>query len=180
MYFIAIIPTELLLEQISALKLAFSKSYHTVHALKSPPHITLIPPFSIENYVEKNITNLLVKFVSSYASFDISISGYGAFKPRVVYLRIVKNDMLETIQKTLAKKCNEDLGIDIYMNKPYLPHMTLAFRDLSPQMFYKAWEKYEIETFQASFHAKNLFLLKHSGKSWDIAYELPFPEKLPS
>lgn len=180
MYFIALIPTVPLREQISALKLAFSKSYHTVHALKSPPHITLIPPFSFKNKDEKRITKLLLEFVNSYTSFEVSITGFGSFKARVVYLSIFKNDTLESIQRTLAEKCIADLGINIAMKKPYSPHMTLGFRDLSPQMFYKAWKKYKVETFQASFNARSLFLLKHNGKSWDIAYEMHFPSKLPS
>ncbi|MCK5367217.1 MAG: 2'-5' RNA ligase family protein [Cyclobacteriaceae bacterium] len=180
LYFIALIPDEPLREQVNALKLEFSKSYHTVHALKSPPHITLIPPFTLENKNEKRIAKHLLDFAGSCTSFEVSISDYGAFKPRVVYLKIIKNDMLESLQKSLVEKCNKNLGFNINMSKPFSPHMTLAFRDLSPQMFYKAWEKYKFETFRTSFKAKSLFLLKHNGKCWDIAYDIHFPAKLPS
>ena len=140
-----------------------------------------IPFFlTFENKDEYRIAELLLDFTGSCTSFELSISGYGAFKPRVVYLSIIKNYKLESLQKTLTGICIEKLDINISRNKPFSPHMTLAFRDLSPQMFYKAWEKYKFDSFQASFKAKSLFLLKHNGKCWDIVYEFPFSTKLPS
>jgi 2'-5' RNA ligase len=173
-YFLAIIPAEPLRAKLNALKEEFSKSYHTYHGLKSPPHITLIPPFSLENKLEKALLRSLAEFAGSCTAFEVSILDYGAFKRRVIYLNIKKNDVLETLHKKLTEKCNTEFGSNIHLGKPYNPHITLAFRDLSPQMFYKAWKKYEFESFEANFMANSLFLLKHNGKFWDIARELPF------
>lgn len=181
LYFIAIIPEEPLRKQFSEIKEEFSKSYHTYHALKSPPHITLIPPFTFSNQNEQILTSTLEEFARSCSVFEVSIKDYGAFKPKVIYLSITKNDTLERLHQKLTDKCSKDLGINMKKNLPFHPHMTLAFRDLSPQMFHKAWERYKVESFRASFKAKSLFLVKHVGIRWDIAYEFPFaPSILPS
>jgi 2'-5' RNA ligase len=174
LYFIAVIPSEPLLGLVDELKLEFSNSYHSHHALKSPPHITIIPPFTMNKKDEKNMAENLKNFTSQSDEFEVSISGFGRFKSRVIYLRILTNNILESLQNLLAEKCNTELDIPIKSSKPYRPHMTLAFRDLSPQMFNKAWEKYKHKTFNASFAVDRLFLLRHNGKNWDIANEIPF------
>lgn len=174
LYFIALIPDESLRKKLSTLKEEFSKSYHTYHALKSPPHITLIPPFTFARQNEQILTSTLQEFAHSCTAFEVSILDYGAFKPRVIYLSISKDDQLERLQQRLKDKCSKELGINMNKSLPFHPHMTLAFRDLSPQMFHKAWERYKVESFRASFKAMSLFLAKHNGKKWEIAHELPF------
>lgn len=178
LYFIAVIPTESLRGLVDELKLEFSKSYHSHHALKSPPHITLIPPFNMNKKNEKNLAENLINFASQSDEFEVAISGFGEFRSRVIYLRILANDILKSFQNLLAEKCNTEFDIPIKSSKPYLPHMTLAFRDLSPQMFNKAWEKYKLKTFNASFTVDRFFLLRHNGKSWEIAYEIPFGKSM--
>ncbi len=176
LYFIAIIPAEPLRKQVNALKEDISQAYHTFHALKAPPHITLIPPFTITSQKEHIITNFIAECVCSWTSFEVSIMDYGAFTPKVIYLDIAKNDTLIRLQRWLKEKCAKDLGIGMDKGLPFHPHMTLAFRDLSPQMFGKAWQRYKAEKFRADFGVMSLFLLKHTGLSWEIAREFPFTQ----
>ena len=174
LYFIALIPPEPLRKQIIELKLKFAENYRTSHALKSPPHITLIPPFNFRNTEEKRIIDLLKIFVQTTNPFNVTIEGFGAFKPKVIYLDFTENELLQSLQMRLSEQFNGISGLNVKKRKLFAPHMTLAFRDLSPQMFYRAWEKYKLETFKASYMVESLFLLKHNGKFWDIAYELYF------
>lgn len=181
LYFIAIIPEEPLRKQLNALKEEFSTSYHTYHALKSPPHITLIPPFIFAHQKKQILTSALQEFAHLRSVFEVSILNYGAFKPRVIYLNISKNDSLDRLHQMITNKCSKELGINMNKSLPFHPHMTLAFRDLSPQMFHKAWERYKVEYYWASFNVMSLFLVEHNGKNWEIAHEFPFaPPILPS
>jgi len=181
LYFIALIPAEPLKEQINALKIKCSKSYQSDHALRSPPHITIIPPFNMNIENDKIVTELLVKFADHSSPFKIGLSGFGAFKPRVIYIKIKPNNILREIQISLAEQFDMEINIPFQRHKPFRPHITVAFRDLSPEMFYKAWEKYKYESFESTFAANSIFLLRHNGRSWDIANEFPFGESvLPS
>ena len=175
LYFIALIPPEPLRRQIIELKLKFAENYKTTHALKSPPHITLIPPFNFRSTEEKRIIEFLEIFAQTICPFNVAIIGFGAFKPKVIYLDFNKNELLKSLQMRLSEQFKDVSELDLNKGKLFTPHLTLAFRDLSPQMFYRAWEKYKLETFKASFMVTSLFLLKHNGKCWDIAHELPFP-----
>jgi 2'-5' RNA ligase len=44
-WFIAVIPPEDIQEAVTALKREAAARFESRHALKSPPHVTLIPPF---------------------------------------------------------------------------------------------------------------------------------------
>jgi len=174
-------PPEPLRKQVFELKLKFSENFQTSHALKSPPHITLIPPFNFRNTEEKSIIEFLKIFAQTACAFNVTIQGFGAFKPRVIYLDFTENESLKSFQMRVSEQFNSTFGLAYKKGKLFTPHMTLAFRDLSPQMFHRAWEKYQLETFNASFKVKSLFLLKHNGKRWDIVKELLFPKsKLPN
>lgn len=174
LYFIALIPPQPLRKRVFELKRKFSEIYQTTHALKSPPHITLIPPFNFKNAEEKRIIDFLDTFVKTADAFHVTIQRFGAFKSKVIFLDITENKILKSLQMRLAEQFKCISGLDVRVGKSFAPHMTLAFRDLSPEMFHRAWAKYRIEDFEASFNAKSLFLLKHNGKCWDITYEIPF------
>jgi hypothetical protein len=41
-------------------------------------------------------------------------------------------------------------------------------------MFFQAWEKFERQDYKEQFLAKDICLLKHNGKSWDVLHRSPF------
>jgi hypothetical protein len=52
--------------------------------------------------------------------------------------------------------------------------MTIATRDLKEPAFEKAWPEFSKRSFENSFTAKSLYLLKHNGKFWEWFREYPF------
>ena len=101
LYFIALLPAEPLRGQIYKLKQQFAEQYHSRHALKSPPHVTLVPPFKMSPESAMTFSTSLASFAHSNHVFNVEIEGYGAFAPRVIYLNILKQDALEKLQKKL-------------------------------------------------------------------------------
>jgi 2'-5' RNA ligase len=55
--------------------------------------------------------------------------------------------------------------------RPFVPHMTVAFRDLQPAQFRAAWPQFKARLFQGSFLASALTLLLHDGKRWQVFAE---------
>ena len=174
LYFIAVVPAEKIKHQVTSLKNAFSEQYHSKHALNSPPHITLTPPFSLNRELERRLSIELCGLNRGKEPFNVSLDGFGVFPPHVIYLNIIKNEILDLYQKKLSDHLYNQMKIGKISKKPFTPHMTIAFRDLKPPMFYKAWEKYEYEKFQGSFEVNSIFLLRHNGKIWDIVSEYSF------
>lgn len=169
LFFIALIPPEPLRSLVQKLKARFSSSFSTKKALNSPPHITLIPPFRTDEAEITSIVNQIEEFVLNESTFEITLMGFGAFQPRVIYIDVEPNNNLESLQKRLSSTL-------MVTNEPkqFKPHLTIATRDLTPEKFRRAWNIYKNEPFNESFHATAVYLLKHNGRSWDIYQEYPF------
>ncbi len=171
LYFIAIIPPPGLRDRIAGLKEEFANTYNSKHALKSPPHITLIPPFSASPALESEFIAELKYSAHQIKPFNIELCGYGAFKPRVIFLKIVVNNALKSLQGIVAERFKRIPDLDIQPGKSFHPHLTLATRDLKRHMFYAAWDTCKDQEFEASFEVSSLYILKHNGKFWDIHHD---------
>ena len=174
--FVALVPPENIQNQVTEIKEYFSRHYNSSHALKSVPHITLQPPFK---WPTENLTLLqesLEAFTQHCSAFPITLSGFAAFVPRVIYINVVKTPELLKIQQDLIGFTETTLGIVHPPSKirPFSPHVTVAFRDLTKQNFRAAWVEFREKTLDLEFRASQLTLLIHNGKRWDLCNEFPF------
>ncbi len=176
LYFVAILPAPDQQEMITGIKQYFAEKFHARHALKSPPHITLIPPFKWPVNKERQLTEILHQFAISQSAFSVVVSGFGAFKPSVIYAAIETNKDLDLLQNKLSEYMKDKTGLALQESekRPYHPHMTLAFKDLKRNIFHKAWEEFKDKTIEFDFWAESIALLKHNGKYWEILEVLYF------
>lgn len=173
LYFIALIPPEPWKEAVTELKKEFS-TYKSFHALKSPPHVTLIPPFRMGADSEPKLKRELNEFAASRHQFSLRVVGFGAFKPRVIFLEIELSDDLTALYDGITRDFGYLIEDSFRSNKRFHPHMTLAFRDLTKSMFHKAWDHYRDKEFSFEFQVESVYLLKHNGKFWDVMLEAGF------
>lgn len=168
MYFIAIIPPTPIFEEALELKHYFRDQYNSKASLNSPPHITLHMPFQWKLDKENLLTEGLGGFAKQQAPFELSLLNFNAFPPRVIYIDVVKSEMLEVLQKELQRFCKRELNLfnANYKEHPFHPHLTLAFRDLRKQQFVKAWEEFKARDFKGQFIVREIALLKHVDGSW--------------
>ncbi|RCJ25713.1 2'-5' RNA ligase [Nostoc sp. ATCC 43529] len=175
-FFIALLPPQDIQDYANEIKQYFADHYASRGAQKSPPHITLQPPFE---WVDTNVSLLeacLKEFASEQKSIPITLSGFAAFPPRVIYIDVVKSQKLLTLQADLMADVETKLGIVDQVSKTRLfaPHMTVAFRDLTKQNFKAAWSEFENRQLYFEFTADKLTLLLHDGKRWNIKSEFNF------
>ena len=168
-YFIAIVPPEPLHEEITALKEKIAVDYHTKGAIRSPPHITLHMPFEWSEAKEEKLMARLSDFSFTSEDLTISLNGFNSFPPRVVFIDVVDNQPLRDLQLQLFRHCKTKLNLfnANYRDKPFHPHITLAFRDLKKDMFHALWNSIKSERFEHTFHAREFHLLKHDGTRWN-------------
>ncbi len=168
LYFIAIVPPSPLREEIQELKQYFGDTYNSKASLNSPPHITLHMPFRLKAKKEENLSKALSEFAQGQTPFEIKLKDFGAFPPRVVFVDVKENEALIELQAALNKTCRQQLNLHNanYKDRGFHPHITLAFRDLRKAKFLEAWQEFEHKSFEGSFAADNLTLLKHDGKRW--------------
>lgn len=175
LYFIAIIPHSELRDEIRAVKERMRDQYGAGHALKSPAHITLQMPFKRPPSGEKDISIALRKFASGERPFRVELNGYGAFVPRVIFIKIVEPGPVKSLHRRLRDVLLTETGFgrDEIMNDVQ-PHVTVATRDLTREAFSDAWPEMKDEEFVSSFEVRSIYLLRHNGRNWDILEEFPF------
>ncbi len=168
-YFIAIVPPEPLLSEIQAIKRHIFESHKTKGALRSPGHITLHMPFSWEEEKEEKLISTLQVFQFN-DPLTVSLSGYSCFEPRVVFINVVEEKILFELQKKLVQHTKSKLQLfnQSESMRGFHPHITVAFRDLKKQQFYKVWEEYKSSSFEASFICDSVCLLKQIGERWEV------------
>jgi 2'-5' RNA ligase len=168
-YFIAIVPPEPLLSQIQEIKSSIFDVYGTKGALRSPGHITLHMPFSWEEEKEEKLISSLQNF-SFEKEFQVTLSGFSCFEPRVVFINVLENDLLFQMQQQLVRYAKQNLQLFNQSDdmRGFHPHVTIAFRDLKKPLFYKMWEEYKNKVFDATFTCKDICLLKHLDDKWEV------------
>ena len=175
LYLIALIPHEKLKNDVRKLKLEMKERFQASHALKAPAHITLQMPFRRDEEFEETLTSKLESFAEGQQPFNIHIDGFDAFPPRVLFLKIDNHEPIADLHSDLQPVLRESLDFsDKEIMDRFHPHLTIATRDLSKKMFYKAWPEFKERKFRASFTVDSLHLLKHNGKHWDLYMEFGF------
>ncbi|MGZ2370005.1 2'-5' RNA ligase family protein [Ancylomarina sp. YFZ004] len=175
LYFIALIPHRELREQVEALKEEMRERFNAKHALKSPAHITLQMPFRIHENNEPILIDILQKTVAGQYAFELKLSGFDCFSPRVIFVKVVDHDPVKPVHEKLISLLSEKMELGEKVLSPKIhPHMTIATRDLSVENFNLAWNEFKNKTFEGFFLCKSLFLLKHNGNYWDIHREFLF------
>ncbi len=175
-FFIALLPPQHIQNHANQIKRYFADHYASYGAQKSPPHITLQPPFE---WLDTDLLRLeasLWTFASGQNSVPITLSGYDAFAPRVIYINVVKTPALLTLQIDLMAYLTSNLGIvdEVSQTRPFAPHLTVAFRDLTKQNFQAAWTEFQQRRLDFEFMADKLTLLLHDGKRWNVKSEFAF------
>jgi len=145
----------------------FRDRYGTKAALKSPPHITLIPPFELSSDRLESLQSELEKFAKTRSPFPINLSGFAAFPPRVIYIDVQANPTLQSLYVDITASLSNQLDIvDPYANRPFVPHMTVGFRDLTPDKFELAWAEFCDRSIELEFVPRKITLLVHDQQKW--------------
>lgn len=168
LFFIALLPPKEISDKIIVIQKEVADKYDSRHALKSPPHITLIPPFKFSGDFEKTIIEPLTDFFSHCSPFTIHLTGFGCFeRNRVVFINVIKNEHLIETYHELFNVVRNNLLIELqHIHEQFTPHLTIASRDLRKELFREAWNEFKEKTFEESFRVQTVFLLRHTGKVW--------------
>lgn len=178
LYFIAILPPEGIANQVQEVKKEFVNNYDSTEAYNKPPHFTLIAPFKVPEQVEEIIVPQLIFFAEEQTSFMLNLSGFNHFRDDVIFIDIEDPSHMKMLHADLSEYLLNEMGFSekIVRPKSLTPHMTVAYRDLSPKNFQKAWPVFSKRPFDYSFEVNSIFLLKHDYTRWQPFYEFTFDQ----
>lgn len=150
--------------------------YASKAAFRSPPHVTLHAPFEWPLVELPRLDQVLSQFAAQQMPVPMTLDGFNAFQPHVIYIDVVKREGLMSLQPKLLNVMAEELGVmsKSDRNRTFVPHLTVAFRDLKPAMFRKAWAVLQHREIHFDFVAQHLALLIHDGKLWQVKEKYAF------
>ncbi|MFZ9028484.1 MAG: 2'-5' RNA ligase family protein [Crocinitomicaceae bacterium] len=168
LYFVAIMLPEELDNEIRSFQQEMASKYNASRQLKIPVHITLLPPFRYEREDEvvtafKDASSLIKK------PMEIELSGFGEFRNKVLFVNVIKTDVLNEMRAFLVSKISTSLELELPEHyQSFHPHVTIANRDLTRSAFLKAWPVFKNRKFKAHFNEIEIALLKHVDGRWKI------------
>jgi 2'-5' RNA ligase len=180
LFFMALLPPQAIQDEVTRVKQHFADRYASRGALRSPPHITLQPPFIFDPDKISTLALALQQFATNFAPVTIQLAGFAAFPPRVIFINVLTTPALLTLQRSLADVLEKNLKIVDPQAKlrPFTPHLTVAFRDLTPPNFAQAWEEFRDRPYQADFAVDRLTLLRHDRHCWTVHADFPLRREL--
>jgi 2'-5' RNA ligase len=175
MYFIALVLPPHLNEKVLKYKQIMLDKYNCKVGLKSPAHITLVPPFWIEDEKEQQLISDVNSLSKDLHPFNISTNNFSAFKPRTIFIAVAPNEKLNKVKKATDDffKNNSFYNIKIE-TRPFHPHITIATRDLFKKSFYEICPWFEKKKFMEEWTAEGISILRHNKKNWDVIHTSQF------
>lgn len=170
LYQIAILPPEDLSRQITEIREKCSDKFGVQMAFRQPAGITLYSPFRIEECLENKMVRLLRSASSGLQPFRQEVENFEAFDMHAVVLRALKNPEIMKLQRAVAsvfRKNDLDKTLPGGTKLPFRPHVTIAYRDVLPEVFPMIWNEYKDLRFKRSFMVDHFSLLKHDGVQWN-------------
>ena len=175
MYFIALVLPDRLNEKVLKYKQLMFEKYKCNVGLKSPAHITIIPPFWMKEENQQQLIADIDLLSNNLYPFPVSTSNFSAFKPKTIFVAVVASEQLNKLKATTDNFFRHHSSYPVTIDtRPFLPHITIATRDLFKKSFYEIWPWFAEKNFVETWIAKGFSLLKHNKKNWDVIHTSQF------
>jgi 2'-5' RNA ligase len=175
LFFIAVLPPQDIRDEVTAFKQHIADTWGPRHAFKSPPHLTLQPPFPWPPAELPRLQRTLADYAATQTPFEVELRNFAAFAPRVVFVHPVKSAELEALYHGLLARLDRDLDFrDPRNDRPFNPHMTIAHRDVPEERFAAIWGYFKEQRYERRFEIAALTLLKSVQGKWQVLENYPF------
>lgn len=176
LYFIALVPHDQVSGEVTAFKNDFALNYNSSRALRSMPHITLKAPFKLPSRQHNELLEWFHNLRTDVHAFTVELEDFGSFDNKnnpVIYVKPLMTPQLESLQRSIVagfEKAYPETGI-MHTERKFSPHMTIAYRDLTPDQYIRAMDVYRHKKYSATFRADRFSLLMHNGVKWNVIAE---------
>lgn len=171
LFMVAILPPEGIKQELEIIRTEFSKRFNVSAALRNPIHITLLPPFHLDEDQEATFIQFLEHFAATQKPANIKLDGYGTFpKNKVIFIRVTPDRSLKVLYFNLVSAFESGFSsVKVAkLNKhSYRPHVTLGYRDLDKAVFEDAAAQYIDKQYSCNWKAEMIHLWKRSESKWD-------------
>ncbi|RSK43983.1 2'-5' RNA ligase family protein [Hymenobacter rigui] len=153
-------------QQVWALKQEVHKLTGSRNALRLPPHITLIPPFRQPAAVGQALELLLQDFAARQLCCTAVLQNFAWFESRTLYVPVIQAAGLHALHADLYAQCSRHLPEVPAPTRPFVPHVTLATRDLPSDQVPALRAQFATRAYAAQVTLRELAMYRHNGQLW--------------
>jgi len=170
---VAIVPPEPLFSFVKEEQNFIAQKWNARQALRTPPHITLIPPISLDERESAELERISNEIASQHPSFRLKVTRYDSFSPKVIYLKPNFPHALSVLYTGLMKTILVKIphAMQKYPYESFVPHITLAYRDLDPLRFKEVWKYYKNKKVNFAVDINRISILDNTSDGWVITSE---------
>jgi 2'-5' RNA ligase len=168
MYYIAILCPPEIDKEVLGYKRWMKERFGCIAALRSPAHVTLVPPFWLQEEKEMDLRQICESFTSNIDELAIQVRGFSHFDMKVLYAVVTGNTAIEELKNQVETHLISFFDAIKKDERPFHPHITIATRDLKPSDFMEAWAHFLGKEFIADFTTRTISLLKLSAGKWNV------------
>lgn len=142
----------------------------------TPIHVTLVPPFKLpEAFSTENLAQAIEKNISSKKlSFTAHINNFDAFADKTLFAKVTANQKWTTLRdQTVKSILNAFPGCAKKDTRPFIPHLTVANRDIPPGTMTAALSVMNELHLTEDFPVDNITIFEKSGHRWEASLTLP-------
>ncbi len=165
LYFIAVVPHKELRQKATVFSKDFAERFNSIKSFENFPHITILRPFNVDEKQEELLTEKFSGLNLKSSSFKVFLKNFGCFsngKNPVIFIKPESSTELQSLYDEVQE------NFEFHPKAQFHPHLTVSYRDLSPENFQKAWQEYQTKTFEDSFLVDKICLYKHENKKWNL------------
>lgn len=148
---------------------AARESFGDPMASAIPPHVTLLPPTSVDDATAEEFLRHLAEVTAAVEPFDMVLSGTGSFRPvsPVVFVQVSQGiAVCEELESGVRSG-----PVERHLEFPYHPHVTVAHH-LGEDDLDRAFD--ELADFRCAFRVESVELYLHDDDGvWRVVRSLP-------
>jgi 2'-5' RNA ligase len=180
-YLLVVNPSKEVTEKIWQEKKKFKRDFYDPMAVITQPHITLATFLATEQ-MEETLRRWIQDICNAHPRFPVSLHNFSGFVPHAIYLKVQNAQPFKQLAKSLK-------SLDYFIRASECPPLKLATtphliiaRSVSEETYFKALPGYLQRTFQQSFIACELTLLKRATSSGrcETVHQFPLAPEQPA
>ncbi|MDX5319445.1 MAG: 2'-5' RNA ligase family protein [Bacteroidota bacterium] len=179
LFFFALIPEQTFSDKVRAIQEELKSEFGLQYALRLNPHITLQAPFECQVEEYEKLQACAAKIQRKLHPLKLQAMGFGSFIQSVVFVEVEKEASLMKLQQEVANvlETNNCLSAG-QRNNDYVPHITLAHRDLDSNIFQEVWKELERKNIKDTFGIEKLQIFKLEDGVWQEFMSMPMDMEL--
>jgi len=177
-HFIGVLVSDDITETLESCRRYMNQKYGCKSGYGTPIHITLVPPFRLdEAYTTKDIVSAVQRLVSSaeFSGFTAHIDNFDAFGDRTIFAKVSATKQWTSLRDKVFSAVSGAVQNSIRKDtRLFQPHLTVANRDIPAGVSTDALAAFNELNLIEDFQVDNITVFERSGGKWQPTATLEF------